>query len=226
VGLLMMCMPFLYSLRKKSPRMASFGSLRLWLEAHIFCGIVGPALVVFHTSLKFNGVVSVAFWAMLMVAASGFVGRYLYVRIPRSIRGSEMGYDEILALAAKLRGELAAASLPTALLDRVEALECAVASRPEHVSIRRILFNRIAFRRRLARLRREMREAGVDVQLIHEVVRIEEARLLLLGRLAYLHRTKKLFELWHLFHQPLVYLMLAVVVLHMCAALYLGYVPF
>ena len=64
--------------------------MKTWLEVHIFCGIVGPVLVTFHTSFKFNGIVSVAYWSMVAVVLSGFVGRYLYVRIPRSLRGIEL----------------------------------------------------------------------------------------------------------------------------------------
>ena len=39
---------------------------------HLFCGVVGPVLVTFHTSFKFNGLVSVAYWSMVIVMLSGF----------------------------------------------------------------------------------------------------------------------------------------------------------
>jgi hypothetical protein len=45
----------------------------------------------------------------------------------------------------------------------------------------------------------------------------------LLRRLSYLERTKRLFAAWHLFHQPLVYLMFGIAVLHIGVAMYLGY---
>ena len=76
-GLAMMTVPVLYSVRRRWKRAARFGSMKNWLELHIYCGIVGPGLVVFHTAGKFNGVISVAFWSMAMVVLSGFVGRYL-----------------------------------------------------------------------------------------------------------------------------------------------------
>ena len=78
----------------------ALGSMKRWLDVHIFCGIVGPVLVTFHSALKFNGVISVAYWSMMAVMLSGFVGRYLYVRMPRSIRGAELSYEEIVAQAA------------------------------------------------------------------------------------------------------------------------------
>ena len=86
-GWLMMLMPVVYVGAQARGWMRNLGSLRLWLEAHIFCGIVGPVLVTFHTAFKFNGLVSVAYWSMIAVALSGFVGRYLYVRIPAAHPG-------------------------------------------------------------------------------------------------------------------------------------------
>ena len=48
----------------------------------------------------------------------------------------------------------------------------------------------------------------------------------LLQRLHYLKQTKQLFDLWHVFHLPLVWVMLVIVALHVAVVLYLGYVPF
>ena len=47
-------------------------------------------------------------------------------------------------------------------------------------------------------------------------------RALLLRRLARLNRTKHLFSMWHVFHQPLVYVMFAIASLHVGIAVYLG----
>ena len=88
--------------RKRWTRLARAGPMRGWLEVHIFCGIVGPALITFHSSLKFNGIISVAYWSMMAVMLSGFVGRYLFVRIPKTIRGTELTHDEIRARADEL----------------------------------------------------------------------------------------------------------------------------
>ena len=74
-GSALMLLMQVYSLRKKWKRLGHLGKLPRWLEFHIFCGILGPVLITFHTSFKFNGIVSVAYWSMLLVVASGFVGR-------------------------------------------------------------------------------------------------------------------------------------------------------
>ena len=85
VGLGLIGVTLIYAIRKKL-RPKAGGRLKIWLEVHIFCGIVGPALITLHTSFKFNGLISVAYWSMVVVVLSGFVGRYLYVRIPKTLR--------------------------------------------------------------------------------------------------------------------------------------------
>src|ERR1700741_329991 len=52
-GFLLMTVPVLYSIRKKVRSLRNVGSMKTWLEVHIFCGIVGPVLVTFHTSFRF-----------------------------------------------------------------------------------------------------------------------------------------------------------------------------
>lgn len=217
-GLMMMAVPVLYAARKRWAPLARLGSIRGWLEFHIFCGIVGPVLVTFHTSLKFNGIISVAYWSMIAVMASGFVGRYLFVRIPKSIRGVELTHEEILARAGQLERELDAAAAGSAVIGRVHEVERLL----EPVAVGTVLGPAVVSAR-LARLRRELRRAGVDRHLAAGITATVSERLRLLRRLAHLNRTRRLFAMWHVFHQPLVYVMFAIATLHVGVAAYLGY---
>lgn len=223
VGVLMILMPVAYSVRKKWARLSRFGSMSSWLEAHVFCGIVGPVLVTMHTSMRFGGIVSVAYWSMVLVVLSGFVGRYFYVRIPKTIRGIELGYDEILERATDLKMRLLETELPAPLLRALEAFERAVTPNNASLSVKGYMFGQFTLRRALRRLRRSLTAAGADADLADRLVRIESEREVLLGRLAYLEETRRMLEAWHVFHHPLVYLMFAIVALHIGVALYLGY---
>ena len=84
----------LYSLRKRS-FVARWGRLSSWLEFHIFTGIVGPYLVLLHTSWNFNGLAGVLMLITVIVVASGFIGRYIYTAIPRTADGAEIESSEI-----------------------------------------------------------------------------------------------------------------------------------
>jgi hypothetical protein len=89
--ILMLMTETLYSIRKRSRR-ARWGRTSSWLNFHIVTGIVGPYMVLLHTSWKFNGLAGLTLFLTLLVVLSGFVGRYIYTAIPRSIEGFE--FDE------------------------------------------------------------------------------------------------------------------------------------
>jgi hypothetical protein len=86
--LLMLTTETLYSLRKRS-RLARWGRMSNWLQFHIFTGIVGPFMVLLHTSWKFSGLAGVTTLLTVIIVVSGFIGRYIYTRIPRTADGIE-----------------------------------------------------------------------------------------------------------------------------------------
>ncbi len=224
VGMLLMTVPFVYAARKRIKRLKNIGSPMAWLEVHLFCGVVGPVLVTFHTAFKFNGVVSAAYWSMVLVFLSGFVGRFLYTRIPRTLRGVELSRTEMESRADDLRETLARVIQVEPLRRRIETFERAV--QPGAPSFLDVLFGEFAVGWRVRALDRELGRADLPRELHTEVVAVAVERAMLLRRTAYLQKTKRLFALWHVFHMPLVYLMLIIVAGHVGVALYLGYVPF
>jgi hypothetical protein len=219
-GFLMMLVPVAYSIRKKVRRFRDLGRIQTWLEVHIFSGIVGPALVTFHTSFKFNGVVSVAYWSMVTVVLSGFVGRYLYVRIPKTIRGVELTQAELDARARELSQRIADEALPPSTLAAIEAFEHRIQPPPSPSYISLFAGER--------RMQRELRALRADArsQLHDDALAFIAERATLRRRMAYLKKTKVLFDAWHVFHMPLVYVMFVIVVVHVAVTIYMGYVPF
>jgi hypothetical protein len=88
VGFLLMLMTAtLYTIRKRITD-SRWGSVAFWLKLHMFTGIVGPYMVLLHTSMKFQGVAAVAMGLTVVVVISGFVGRFVYTRVARTIDGS------------------------------------------------------------------------------------------------------------------------------------------
>jgi len=106
VGSLLMVLMLVYTMRKRIPLLRRLGSLSGWLDFHIFCGVIGPLLVVLHSSFKVGGLVALSFWSMVLVALSGFVGRYLYVQFPRRRSGDELDLAEAKALSGEIAERL------------------------------------------------------------------------------------------------------------------------
>src|SRR5512147_1434896 len=97
---------WLYPLRKKFRWLAFTGSVARWLDVHSLAALGLPLLVAMHAAWRFTGVIGLGFWSMMVVWASGIVGRYLYSRIPRSQAGVELTIDEIAAQRQALLEEI------------------------------------------------------------------------------------------------------------------------
>lgn len=116
IGSLLLVLLLLYSARKRWRRLESWGSPAQWLMVHICFGIVGPLLIILHTSLKVQGLVAVSFWSMIAVATSGVFGRWLYLQIPRNLAGQELSMQEISELERELAARAATESRPRQLV--------------------------------------------------------------------------------------------------------------
>jgi len=221
-GVVSMLCTLPYALRKRWRRLSGLGTVRGWLETHIFFGIVGPVLITFHTSFKFNGLISVAYWLMVLVWTSGFVGRYLYVRIPKTMRGVELSRGDVVAHLDGLRARLA--FLPAAARAELEGFERMVQPDGDRTpAVLDLFVGELRARIRLAFLRRRLRHLGVDLDAVDAMVSMAFERASLTRRLAHLERTKHIFELWHVFHRPLVFGLFAIVAVHVGVALFFGY---
>lgn len=96
--LLMIMTETVYSLRKRS-RSIRWGRMSEWLQFHIFTGLVGPYMVLLHTSWKFNGLAGALTLLTIIIVISGFIGRYIYTRIPRTADGLEADSLQINAIS-------------------------------------------------------------------------------------------------------------------------------
>ena len=102
VGSLMMASLLLYPLRKHVKLFQNFGSLRKWFVIHMVFGILGPILVLFHSTFQthsFNA--TVAFWSMVVVLASGVIGRFVFTRMYTGLEGNKATLKDMQNFLAK-----------------------------------------------------------------------------------------------------------------------------
>lgn len=95
VGGLLMLSLLLYPLRKRIVAFERLGKMEHWFKFHMVAGIVGPLLVLFHSTFKtgsLNG--AAALYAMILVAASGVMGRFIYRHIHRGLYGKKLTLEE------------------------------------------------------------------------------------------------------------------------------------
>ena len=102
---LMLMTELLYSLRKRS-RTARWGKMSDWLAFHIFTGLVGPFMVLLHSSWKFQGLAGVVMLMTVVIVVSGFIGRYIYTAVPRTVDGVEIQAAALEQGMAEMEAEL------------------------------------------------------------------------------------------------------------------------
>ena len=91
---LMLLTETLYTLRKRA-RVARWGRMSTWLKLHIYTGLVGPYMVLLHTSWKYNGLAGIVTLLTIIIVFSGFIGRYIYTSVPRTADGLELASYEL-----------------------------------------------------------------------------------------------------------------------------------
>jgi hypothetical protein len=237
LGVLMFFLIYLYPLRKKWGWLGRQGNSRHWLDFHIVLGTAAPIIIAFHSSFKFGNIAGMAFWSMLMVTLSGFVGRYLYSQIPRSLNAAELSMKEIQDKEEALKKELeeqratfgfsvdALYQLPsTAEVARTPAVASLV-------SMFLIDFKR-PFRTSLVRLQQAGFGAWVFSlfgllstrnQKLERALRVAQKQASLSKSILFLSRTQQVFQLWHVVHRPFSYAFAILAILHIGIALFMGY---
>jgi len=229
IGGSMLLIMMLYPVCKRVRFMREWGPLKYWFKMHMIFGIVGPLLVLFHSTLhvgSFNA--GVALSCMLLVVASGIIGRFIYRRIHHGLYGSRATVQELQQTMMKeleaLDTLLRRMPLVKAELDAFAAL---VSHQPEGWWRRVGHFLSLGWRRSVAghRVRRaiaryvardtvggEASHAGLTALL-----RTIDATLQAAQRAAQFTTYERLFSLWHVIHIPFMCMLVITAVVHVVA---------
>ena len=222
LALLIFLFLWLYPLRKKAKWLAWTGSLSRWLDVHVSVALILPVLAAVHASWRFDGLIGLGFWAMMVVVLSGIVGRYLYIHIPRGAAGLELSAEEIAAERRALLSEIArTARLPN---ERVEALLHLDPTPEAGLGIlrtfREMLRDELVRRRAARTLRRSCR--ALDRRALRRVMRLARRQVALTQQARLLVATRRIFRLWHIAHRPFAIAALLAVLTHVAVVVAMG----
>jgi len=226
VGAILLALMYLYPLRKKWKWLSKKGKTKHWLDYHILMGIVAPVLITFHSSFKLQGIAGLAYWSMMAVVASGFVGRYLYGRIPRKLGAVEMSVEETEQLCAVLAQQIREQDLLTE-----EELRPLLALPPleevQSMPLFKALLVIIVLDLRRSWLLWQLRlRAGSHVSghaNLSQVITAVRKQAALSKDALFLGKMKQMFKLWHVVHRPFSYSLAIMATLHIGVVLILNY---
>lgn len=229
LALAMFLFLWLYPLRKKFPFLAFTGGLGRWLDVHVIVGLLVPLVAAIHSAWRFSGLIGLGYGAMMVVALSGVVGRYLYVRIPRQRSGLELGREEAAAVRRKLVGDLVASTglPPEHIEDLLRPVPAPRADQSAFVTLARMARDDFGRRRAVARLLREWKQRGAggkapDRHALRRVTRLARREMALSQQVRLLDATNRVFRLWHVFHRPFAVTALLAVAVHVVVVVALG----
>lgn len=211
-----------YLLRKRLVRVTFLGPLRGWMNIHVLTGFVGGGLVLFHSALALSSALGIlAFFSMVLTIATGMVGRTIYVRVPRSLEGRELEFEQVkdeletfrLQLQqAGLQEEWLSREMPPSRMHRTGLAGCfwsmAVGDRQR--------------RRDYHRLKQKIMHSPELRQSALSVLPLVKTYCIHWQWLVRYHELRSLIASWRFFHRWIAVLLLCVVACHVVIALWFG----
>jgi hypothetical protein len=233
VGGVMMLLLFSYPLRKHFRFAHSWGRVKWWFLIHMLLGVGGPMLILLHSTFHVGSLnAAVALYSMIIVALSGVVGRFIYARVNKGLRGEEVSLKELQAYVspeqADVRSRLAFAPVVEARLREFEQVE--LQAKAGWLTYFRQVFwlpvkQAYVYLRCVAELREPIRRLAAHSHWSPEdlIRRERHARklarryLFAVVKVAHFTAYEKLFSLWHVAHIPFVYLLVLSAIVHVIA---------
>jgi hypothetical protein len=226
VGGVMMLLMLLYPVRKHMQIARSWGPLRYWFMLHMIFGIGGPVLVLFHSTFHVRSLnAGVALYSMLLVAASGIIGRFIYKRIHHGLYGRKSNLEELQQAVDANQNKVSKVNAvlmeATGIDEKLKQFRVMAIDQNRGLAERAWKFMTLGWRRRnlASHCRWELRQAvahlakaqGWDRQQQEqhylEVAQNVEEYLRAVQQAAQFSSYERLFRLWHILHSPFVWLL-------------------
>jgi hypothetical protein len=229
----MMLALFSYPLRKHVRFMQRLGKVKWWFWVHMFLGVAGPWLILVHSSFHIGSLnAGVALYSMVIVVASGVVGRFIYVRVNRGLDGERMSLNALRERAGLIESD---ARSKLDFSPEVKARLLAFERRELHsdpswwTHVRQVtllpVWHHITCLRCALELRRRLRELaaaqGWTPDDLHRrqrrALRLSERYLDAVVGVAQYIAFRRMLALWRLAHLPFVYLLIISAAVHVLA---------
>ena len=160
----------------------------------------------------------------MLVVLSGVFGRYVYVRIPKTIEGGFLDLRELESRKERiLEAVIAATGLAEPALVQIAGAGVRVEPRGLVHALLLAARHDLAGRARRRKIRRALATRSVSSGTLNEVSKllVEESKLE--QRITLLEPFRRMFRYWHAFHLPLAGVMVLILAVHVTVAVLFGY---
>jgi len=224
LGVFFMGLNFLYLLRKRLRRAGKWmGTLRMWLNFHVFFGLLGPILIVYHSAFTFHNLFAViSFFSLLIVVITGVIGRFAYTTIPRDIRGHERDKDSLQAeiedTLQQFRERVGHDEQLSNYLQTVNNYDNLEGKSGPGLIITLFFANlrKISFRKNIVKTLQN--EHQLELSEAKSLAELAVRRNDLTSWIAILEQLRKAFSVWRTLHRSLTYVMVLTAIVHVLVA--------
>lgn len=226
IGGLMMLTLLIYPIRKRIGFMRNWGVLPKWFKWHMVFGVLGPALIVFHSTFSLRSVnAGVAMVCMLLVSGSGIFGRFFYQKIHNGLYGRNTTFQQLqeeLEGSKEVKAVFSFAPELQHKLDDFRNYAMNLSKGGKRIGVWNFLTLGVRVQWFSRNLIIELEDAMYatanekqwnDAQmkrldeLFYQNAQFVRNYLTTVKDLAQFSTYEKLFSLWHIFHVPLVYML-------------------
>ena len=232
-GGLMMLVLLLYPLRKRVKFFGKMGALPVWFKWHMVLGILGPLTIIFHSTYHVyiplihptgSPNAAVAMLCMLLVSGSGTFGRFFYTKIHHGLYGRQATVNEMQAELDNSGDVKSIFSYVPAVEKALEDFRARAESSARKSGARFANFFAVGFQAMILSrsLSREVSQTtlaqamqgnlsaaqlkGMEKTIL-EQQRLIASYLNAVRDAAQFSTYERMFSWWHIFHIPLVYMM-------------------
>ncbi len=235
-GGVMMLLMLLYPVRKHMQFARNWGPLRYWFMLHMLFGIGGPVLILFHSTFHVKSLnAGVALSSMLLVAASGIIGRFIYKRIHHGLYGRESNLEELqqaVDVNQNKMGKINAVLMEaTGVGEKLQQFRNISISQHQTFLVRAWKFVTLGWQRYQlgTKCHQELRQAVIQLaqaqgwdkqqreQHYQAVAGNVDDYLAAVQQAAQFSSYERLFRLWHILHSPFVWLLAISGIVHVIA---------
>lgn len=233
VGGIMMLLLLLYSFSKRIRILRSIIPIKYWFMFHMTMGVLGPVLIVFHSTLQFGSINgAIAFASMTAVFLSGVIGRFIYTKIHHGLYGRKTSLDELRNNLSESSGSLHEQLVMFPIVEKyIHHFENKLIKNPDHVIQILMVMLTMHFRasnlywkvnrkliKAVKKRARENEWSKKERNLVYKLsdAAIQEYIKAVLS-VAQLRLYERVFSWWHILHVPLMIVLVLSAVIHVLA---------
>lgn len=224
-GGLMLLGLLLYPMRKRISFFSSLGVLPGWFRWHMVLGILAPTVILFHSTFHVSSInAGVALTCMLLVSGSGTFGRFFYTKIHHGLYGRQATVNELKAELEQSGDVKSTFSFAPEIERKLEDFRVKSEANAQAGKLGLIKFISIGIQTGLlfralkkelhATMHAQAREKNFTAAQMNtmegmfaEYVEQIDSYLKAVRDASQFHTYERLFSYWHIFHIPLVYMM-------------------